>query len=380
VHLKNITKTQKPNPLTSSKPVKLAAILLSLALLVFFLVIAKTIISPIIIAVLFAILLKPVVNFFTKRLHMPSLLANLLAVFFLLILTLGILSFISWQIMIIVDEWAGIKLNVSRQINLLQLWIAENFDINFAEQDTYLSTATDTALKPENDFISNTLSSLTDVALNSMLIPIYTFLLLYYNKMFVKGLYKMVDTNNHSTLASILLNVKMVVQSYIVGLLIQMVIVSGLTAGGLMLLGVEYAIFLGVITALLNLIPYIGIMMATSITLMVTLITPNNLIMMLWVIILAVVVQFIDNNILVPRIVGNKVRLNALVTIVGVVVGGYIAGVTGMFLAVPVLAILKVIFDRIESLAPWGYLMGSDIDEKDNWGKFNLENLRNKKP
>jgi len=363
---------------SSSKPVQTAAILLSLALVVLLLVVAKTIISPIIIAVLFAILLKPVVNFFTKRLHMPSLLANLLAVFFLLILTLGILSFISWQIMIIVHEWAGIKLNIAHQINTVQIWIAENFDINFAEQDTYLSTATDTAMQPENDFIGKTLGSLTDVALNSTLIPIYTFLLLYYNKMIVKGLYKMIATDNHGTLANILLNVKMVVQSYIVGLLIQMLVVSSLTAGGLMLIGVEYAIFLGVITALLNLIPYIGIMMATLITLLATLVTPNNLLMMLWVIILAVAVQFIDNNILVPRIVGNKVRLNALVTIIGVVVGGSIAGVTGMFLAIPVLAIIKVIFDRIESLAPWGYLMGSDINEKDYWGKLNLENLRNK--
>jgi len=74
--------------------------------------------------------------------------------------------------------------------------------------------------------------------------------------------------------------------------------------------------------------------------------------------VLYIVVQVIDNNFLVPRIVGNKVKINALASIVGVITGGVVAGIAGMFLAIPLLAIVKVVFDRIETLKPWGYLLG----------------------
>jgi predicted PurR-regulated permease PerM len=66
-----------------------------------------------------------------------------------------------------------------------------------------------------------------------------------------------------------------------------------------------------------------------------------------------VVVQIID-NILVPVIINTKVQINAFVSIIGIIVGGGIAGIAGMFLAIPILAILKIVFDRIESLEAWG--------------------------
>ena len=171
---------------------------------------------------------------------------------------------------------------------------------------------------------------------------------------------------------TILSQIKTVVQSYIVGLLIEMGVVGVLTSVGLMLLGVEYAILLGVITAILNLIPYIGILIAAIVSILATLVNSSELSAIIGVILLNVVVQFIDNNILVPRIVGNKVRINALVSMVGVVIGGSLAGIAGMFLAIPLIAILKVIFDRIEILSPWGYLMGDDLPKTYTWNKLVL--------
>jgi hypothetical protein len=79
------------------------------------------------------------------------------------------------------------------------------------------------------------------------------------------------------------------------------------------------------------------------------------------------VVQIIDNNILVPLIINTKVQINAFVSIVGIIIGGGIAGVAGMFLAIPILAILKIIFDRIESLEPWGYFMGDNVPKNFIW-------------
>ncbi len=71
-------------------------------------------------------------------------------------------------------------------------------------------------------------------------------------------------------------------------------------------------------------------------------------------------------------IVSSKVKINALASIVEIIIGGAIAGFAGMFLAIPILAILKVIFDKIESLEPWGYLMGDDLPKTYTWHNIQL--------
>ena len=129
----------------------------------------------------------------------------------------------------------------------------------------------------------------------------------------------------------------------------------------------KYAIVLGLITGLLNLIPYIGILFAGILSIIATLTASPDLTLIIGVLIIVIVVQLIDNNLIVPMIVGSKVQINAFVSIVGIIVGGVIAGFSGMFLAIPIIAILKVIFDRIESLEPWGYLMSDDLPKSYSW-------------
>ena len=89
-------------------------------------------------------------------------------------------------------------------------------------------------------------------------------------------------------------------------------------------------------------------------------------------------VQFIDNNLLVPLVVGSKVRINALVSIVGVLIGGALAGISGMFLSIPAIAILKVIFDRVDGLKPWGILLGDQTPEQANNNLFRLVKRKSK--
>lgn len=206
--------------------------------------------------------------------------------------------------------------------------------------------------------MGNTISSFTDVMLNTILLPIYTILILLYHNLFVTFLHKVILKKYESTLVEVLTQVKTVVQSYIVGLLIEMGIVGVLTTAGLMILGVQYAVFLGVITAVLNLIPYIGIMLAASIAMLASSVNSTEVTEILGVVVLNTIVQFIDNNILVPKVVGNKVRINALASMVGVIIGAAMWGLPGMFLSIPIIAIMKVIMDHIEALKPWGLLLG----------------------
>ena len=127
------------------------------------------------------------------------------------------------------------------------------------------------------------------------------------------------------------------------------------------LVGVKHALLLGIITGVLGIIPYIGNIISTIIIVLVALTGAPDLSLILWALAVMAIVQIIDGNITVPLVVSSKVSINAFSSIIGIFVGGMLAGIAGMFLAIPILAILKVIFDNIPSLEPWGYLMGDDL-------------------
>jgi predicted PurR-regulated permease PerM len=194
-----------------------------------------------------------------------------------------------------------------------------------------------------------------------VLLPIYTFLIMYYRGLIRKFFMDIFPDRHRKSVEEVMQESKNIVQSYMVGLLIEMAIVTALNATGFLIVGIEYAIFLAVLAAILNMIPYVGMLVATVICVLITLTTSTNLSDMIWVSVTLLVVQFIDNNFLMPYVVSSKVRINALVSIIGVLVGGALAGVSGMFLSIPGIAILKAVFDRVEELKPWGMLMGDDM-------------------
>jgi predicted PurR-regulated permease PerM len=151
---------------------------------------------------------------------------------------------------------------------------------------------------------------------------------------------------------------KKTLKSYLTGLLIEMLLVAVLNGTILFFLGIKYALLIAVIFAILNLLPYIGAIIANILAALITLSTTDQLWQVVAVFAVLGVVQFIDNNIIMPYIVGSKVKLNALVTVIAVLIGGALAGVGGMFLAIPTLAVLKLVFDRIDSLKHWEYCLG----------------------
>lgn len=351
---------------------RLAFVLISLIAIFFVLSLARGIVVPVLMALLFSILLRPVANFLHTKLRFPNVLASLFSVVMMIIVVASILFFISWEISDFTKDWDTIQKNLSIHGNNIQTYVREKFNVTETEQKEYLNNATQNSLESGKKIVGTTLMSFTDTIMSSTLVPVYTFLFLLYRTHFLKFLHKLVSDKNRATLQAILCQVKVAVQSYLMGLITQMVTVSTLTAIGLTIVGVDYAILLGVITGLLNLIPYIGILVACLISIFATLTGSPDLSLILGVIIVTIVVQLIDNNILVPIVVSSKVEINAFVSIVGIIIGGNLGGIAGMFLAIPLIAILKVIFDRIPSLEPWGYLMGDDLPKTFEWQKIKL--------
>jgi predicted PurR-regulated permease PerM len=351
---------------------RLTIILLCFLSLGFITYIGQDVIMPILMSFLFAVLLRPVVLFLKKRLHFPHVLAALFAVIFFVLVISGIIAFMSMQVTEIVSDLNKIERNLTIHLHNLQQYVKEHFHVSTREQNKYINDATDDSMQKGREWLASFLISFTDTVFDMILIPIYTFLILLYRTHFMMFFSKLFRKEHHEKLQDILLQIKVAVRSYIVGLILEMIAVSVLTTVGFMIIGVEYPILLGIITGVLNLIPYIGILFAGVLSIVASLTGSTDLSIVIGVIVVNVIVQLIDNNILVPMIVNSKVEINAFVSIVGIIIGGSLGGIYGMFLAIPVIAVLKVIFDRMENLEPWGYLMGDDLPKTYVWKKIKL--------
>ncbi len=350
---------------------RLAFILLSLTIITAFLYVAHGILIPILMALLFAILLRPVVCFLNLKLRFPHVIAVIITVALFVLVIAGIIFFVSWKVGDIASDWDNIKANLDVHYHNIRHWIKQSFNISYREQEKYIQQAGKNSL-PGTEIIGSTMSSFTDVLLNFVLVPLYTFLFLLYRNLFLKFLSKLFKPEHQFKLRDVLSQIKLAIQSYLVGLLIEVAIVATLTSIGLMIVGVKYPVLLGVITGVLNMIPYIGILIAGGLSILATLTTSAEISVIFGVVTVNAVVQLLDNNLLVPMIVSSKVKINAFVSIVAIIIGGALGGVAGMFLAIPLIAILKVIFDRIESLEPWGFLMGDDLPKTYEWGGLKL--------
>ena len=340
---------------------------ISLIGITYILCMGKSILIPILMAFLIAVLLLPIVHFLNSKLRFPNVLSSTIAVILFVSLILGILAFISYEISDIADDFAEMRKNINLFVVDIQQYIKANFHVSLWEQRKYIEDVTQDSVKKGKETIGTTILSVTNAILDLTLIPIYTFLILLYRNHFVLFLTKLFRKEYHTNLQEILTQIKGSVQSYITGLIFEMIAVSALTSIGLYFIGVKYAILLGIITGILNLIPYVGILVAGVLTILSSLTGTPELSLILGVIIVNIVVQIIDNNILVPLIINTKVQINAFVSIVGIIIGGRIGGIAGMFLAIPILAILKIVFDRIESAEPWGYLMGDNLPKVFIW-------------
>jgi len=193
-----------------------------------------------------------------------------------------------------------------------------------------------------------------------ILMPIYTFLLLFYKDHIREFLFAVFKKEHAPGIKNVLTQTKLMIRSYVVGLLIEMGIVATADSTGLVLLGVKYAIFFGVLAAVLNLIPYIGMFTATLFTVLVSLTTTDNTSNIVWIVVIFYSVHIVDVNFLMPRIVASRLRINALISILGVVIGGALTGISGLFLSIPAIAFLKIVCDEAEELKPWGLLLGDE--------------------
>ena len=279
----------------------------------------------------------------------------------LLLGSIGIILYvIGSQISSLGSDWPQFQQQLFKSVDSLQEWIANTFHINASKQLTYFHSATNKIIASGTTVIGVTLLSLSSLLLFFVFTFIYTFFFLLYRTLIMKFLISVFLDENTKIVHDIIEQVQSIIRKYIIGLIIEMAIVSAVVCLTFWAFGIKYAILLGLITGVFNIIPYIGIFAALIISTLITFASATAISKVILVIITLVITHLIDSNILLPVVVGSKVRINALVTVLGVIIGEMIWGIPGMFLSIPVIAVLKIIFDRVEGLQAWGIILGDE--------------------
>jgi predicted PurR-regulated permease PerM len=334
------------------------ASLLLIGLYVFFsiLFIAQGIILPLIYAFIIASAISPGVAFLTnKKINRTIAIALVLAA---VILILGILvAFLSSQVSLLTEAWPQLVEKFQSLFKQSIKGFSTYFNISTQKVNAWVADTRSDFMDNSGTAIGLTLTTMGGVLTTLLLTPVYIFMVLSYQPHLIQFIHKVCGDNNENRVSEILIETRMIIQSYLVGLFSEFGIIAVLNSIGLLILGIDYAILLGIVGALLNVVPYIGGLIGVVLFMMIALVTKSPE-YVLYVAGLYTLIQLIDNNYIVPKIVGSKVKLNALVSIIVVIIGAALWGIPGMFLAIPLTAILKLIFDRIDPLKPWGFLMG----------------------
>ncbi len=338
---------------------KATTVLFGVILFIYILSLLSDILIPLAFSTMFAILLSPLHNRFISW-GIPKIVSITLTLSVAILGVAAIFYFLSTQIFQFGEMLPTLKLKMKDILFEIELWVEATFGIAIQKQVKYLNET----VSGSKTLIGTTLVGALGMFSIIFLIPVYIFLLIYYKTLILNFLYEVFSRKSSKHVAEVLQQTRTAIQSYIVGLLIETFIIAVLNSAALLVLGVPYAILIGVIGAILNLIPYIGGIVAILLPVIMATVTMDGYTTQIAILIAYSVIQFVDNNIIVPRVVSSQVQINALISILAVLLGGALWGVSGMFLSIPFVAVLKIVFDRVEGLKPWGKLLGDEIPVK----------------
>jgi predicted PurR-regulated permease PerM len=339
---------------------KISLILIGLISFVAILYIAKSIILLLIFAVIIAVVLHPMVNFFVG--FGVNRIISIVIVLMITFVVIGLFAtLILSQISRFSESWPLLVEKFTEIINETIIWASQYFDISTKKIIAWIADIKADLINISGAAIGNTLINVGSTIALVLILPVYIFLILYYQPILLEFFHRLFGADNRAEVVIIISQIKILIQRYLVGLSIEVVIVATLFSVGLLILGIEYAIILGIIGALLNLIPYLGAIMGAVLPMLIAIATKPSPWAALLVLALYIVVQFIDNNYIVPKVVASQVKISILVSLTAVLAFGMVWGIPGMFIAIPLTGVMKLIFDHVENLKPWGFLLGDTM-------------------
>jgi predicted PurR-regulated permease PerM len=339
---------------------RIILVMIGACFFVYALYVGQQIIIPFLYSTLIAVLLNPIVNFLTRK-KVKRIFAITIAVVAAMALTVALIYLISSQLKMFQSTVPKLETRFTQLINDGAKWTSEKFGVEPKKVDGWLTKTKTEILSHGNSMIGQTLLTITGMMIVVFLVPVYIFMILYYKPLLLQFIRMLFNREHRDKVEEVLHQTKTIIQSYLNGLLVEAVIIATLNSIALLLLGIDYAILLGIIGALLNVIPFIGGIISVALPIIIALATKDSASYSILILLSYMLIQFFDNHYITPKIVASKVKVNALMAVVVVLIGNEIWGIPGMFLAIPLAGILKVIFEHIEQLTPWAFLLGDTM-------------------
>lgn len=335
--------------------------LLLAGLIIAFLILAQNILIPLTIAIFFTFLLMPV----SRRLeqwHIPKALSILLSIILAFAIVAVLLYFFVDQILSFVNDWPVLQKAFDAKWETLQQFISETFQISRIEQKAWLTTKIKENASTGGVLILGLFSATTSFMASFALIPIYIFFLTLYQDKFKEFISMVTREDKNEHVLMVVKKVSQVSQKYLIGIFLDVVILSVLNSTGFLILGLPHAVLFGVLISFLNIIPYIGILIGSALPILMAFLTKDAMGYTVAVAAVCIVVQFLDNNFITPYVVGSSVSINPLTATIVLIASSLIWGISGMVLCMPLTGMAKVVCDNVESLKPYGYLLGEEVN------------------
>lgn len=327
-----------------------------IALSVLATVLAADIIIPLLIAAFLSIVLLPVVKWLEKKLSLT--LSVIIVLIVSLIVFIGIMWIIGNQLTMLITDLPNLENRYKALVDSVSAQLQSSLGINEDEQMGMFKES----LKGASGYVTNVLLSTTNTLSLIIQIPIYIFLFLIYRDRFKKFFLSLLPHSEELTWKK---DIDNVLKGYISGLLMVTVIISAMNTIGLLILGIDHAIFFGVLSGILTIIPYVGIFIGALLPAVFALLTKDSGWYAAGVVAMFSFVQFLEGNFITPRITGSKVSINALAAIIALLIGGKILGIAGMILAVPVTGVIRVLLAYTRHLKPFVILLEDKDDDLD---------------
>ena len=320
---------------------------------------AKPFLVPLCFGGLLAMLFLPLSRWFENK-KIPKGFSILFCIIIFLVLITGIIWLISWQITDLTTESTNIENKIRKMIGEIEEYIGSNFGISKKQQEKIITEQA----QENGSMLSNLGSSITGFVVDFILVLVYIFLFMFYRSRLKTFVLQLISSQQKKNTETIIHDIQKVSQQYITGLGMMIVCLWIMYSIGFSIVGVKYAVLFAIICGLLEIIPFIGNLTGTLLAILMVVIQGGGTEMVLGVVVTYLIVQFLQTYLLEPLVVGAEVNINPLFTIIILVLGELVWGIPGMVLAIPLLAIVKIICDHIPSLKPYGYLMGSERKKK----------------
>lgn len=334
----------------------LTRILLIFAVLAF-LMLTKQLLVPLFFSVFVAYLLFPAAEWFERK-GVPRIPTNFIVILSLMAIVVGSLFFIIQLISGVSNDLPELQDQITANLKTLQQWLS---GLTGLSSDQLREAITTVGLNA--DYFTQSIQLSKNILIALALVPVYTFLLLFYRNKFRSFISMKVRPENEEAVSEIIKKISEVVPKYLKGLIVVCLILVVLNSLGFRIIGVKYPLLMGIVAALFNLIPYLGTVIGYGIVVLFAFAVQSPTVAGA-VAIQFFIVQFIENNLLTPNITGSYVRINPLVIIFSLIAAGMVWGLPGMFLVIPSLGILKIACESVERLKPYAFLLGTQGTEK----------------